>query len=117
MEFLKEFRRSPLKAQQEESDRLRNKHPDRVPVLVDRLNVHAPRIDKNRYLVPVDLTLGQFLVVLRRRIKLTPEKALFVFNEAGRMPPTGVMMSDIYREHASANKFLVLTYSLETTFG
>jgi GABA(A) receptor-associated protein len=44
-------------------------------------------IDKKKYLVPADLTVGQFVYVIRKRIKLSPEKAIFIFvNEI--LPPT-----------------------------
>ncbi len=36
-------------------------------------------IDKKKYLVPADLTVGQFVFVIRKRIKLEPEKAIFIF--------------------------------------
>jgi GABA(A) receptor-associated protein len=36
-------------------------------------------IDKKKYLVPADLTVGQFVYVIRKRIKLSPEKAIFIF--------------------------------------
>lgn len=46
-----------------------------------------PTIDKKKYLVPADLTVGQFVYVIRKRIKLSPEKAIFIFvNEI--LPPT-----------------------------
>ncbi|CAL5412900.1 unnamed protein product [Camellia sinensis] len=35
--------------------------------------------EKNRYLVPADLTVGQFVYVVRKRIKLGAEKAIFIF--------------------------------------
>ena len=40
-----------------------------------------------RYLVPGDLTVGQFVYVIRKRIKLEPEKAIFIF-VANVLPPT-----------------------------
>jgi GABA(A) receptor-associated protein len=42
-----------------------------------------------RYLVPADLTVGQFIYVVRKRIKLSPEKAIFVFVK-DTLPPTGI---------------------------
>ena len=39
-----------------------------------------PDIDKKKYLVPCDLTVGQFVYVIRKRIKLKPEKALFIYS-------------------------------------
>lgn len=41
-----------------------------------------------RYLVPADLTVGQFVYVIRKRIKLSPEKAIFIFVK-NVLPPTG----------------------------
>jgi GABA(A) receptor-associated protein len=41
-----------------------------------------------RYLVPADLTVGQFVYVVRKRIKLSAEKAIFVFVK-NTLPPTG----------------------------
>ena len=45
-------------------------------------------IDKKKYLVPADLTVGQFVYVIRKRIKLSPEKAIFIFVN-NVLPPTG----------------------------
>ena len=42
--------------------------------------------------------MGQFVYVIRKRIKLAPEKAIFIFvNEV--LPPTAALMSAIYEEH------------------
>lgn len=41
-----------------------------------------------RYLVPADLSVGQFVYVVRKRIKLEAEKAIFVFVK-NTLPPTG----------------------------
>jgi hypothetical protein len=42
-----------------------------------------------RYLVPADLTVGQFVYVIRKRIKLSAEKAIFIFVD-NVLPPTGI---------------------------
>jgi len=41
-----------------------------------------------RYLVPADLTIGQLVYVIRKRIKLSAEKAIFIFVD-NVLPPTG----------------------------
>lgn len=95
-----------------------------------------------RYLVPADLTVGQFVYVVRKRIKLSAEKAIFIFVK-NILPPTGAnyfikslifaslhvvqylfcfyfaaaMMSAIYEEHKDEDGFLYMTYSGENTFG
>lgn len=44
-----------------------------------------------RYLVPADLTVGQFVYVVRKRIKLNAEKAIFIFVK-NILPPTGLLL-------------------------
>ena len=63
-----------------EAERIRAKYPDRVPVICEKADrSDIPDIDKKKYLVPADLTVGQFHYVIRKRIQLAPEKALFLF--------------------------------------
>ena len=47
--------------------------------------------ENRRYLVPADLTVGQFVYVIRKRIKLSAEKAIFIFVD-NVLPPTGKLM-------------------------
>ncbi|KAG2408359.1 Autophagy-related protein [Vigna angularis] len=75
-----------------------------------------PSIDKKKYLVPADLTVGQFVYVIRKRIKLSAEKAIFIFVD-NVLPPTGAIMSAIYEEKKEEDGFLYVTYSGENTFG
>ncbi|ONI06646.1 hypothetical protein PRUPE_5G072400 [Prunus persica] len=69
-----------------------------------------------QYLVPADLTVGQFVYVIRKRIKLSAEKAIFIFVD-NVLPPTGAIMSAIYEEKKDEDGFLYVTYSGENTFG
>ena len=101
-----------------EADKIRAKYPDRIPVICER-NLRAtdvPDIDKKKYLVPSDLTAGQFLYVVRKRMKLSPEKAIFIFVN-NTLPPSGELMSQIYKSHKDEDGFLYVVYSGESTFG
>lgn len=62
-------------------------------------------IDKKKYLVPSDLTVGQFVYVIRKRIKLSPEKAIFIFVDEV-LPPTAALMSSIYEEHKDEDGYV-----------
>ncbi|GAB5372490.1 hypothetical protein AAMO2058_001670200 [Amorphochlora amoebiformis] len=100
-----------------EADKIRSKYPDRIPVICEKAKKSdIVDIDKKKYLVPADLTVGQFVYVIRKRIKLTPEKAIFIFVN-NTLPPTGAVMSQIYKEHKDDDGFLYVTYSGESTFG
>lgn len=107
-----------FKKRQEEAERIIKKFPDRIPVIVERNNTstNVPDIDKQKYLVPSDLTVGQFVYVVRKRIKLAPEQAIFIFIN-NYLPPTASLMSTIYETHKASDKFLYMTYSGENTFG
>lgn len=100
-----------------EAKRIRKKYSDRIPVICERANkTDVPDIDKKKYLVPSDLTVGQFVYVIRKRIELPPEKAIFLFVN-NMLPPTASLMGAIYEEHKDEDGFLYITYSGENTFG
>jgi GABA(A) receptor-associated protein len=101
----------------EEAKRIRSKYPDRIPVIVEKAqNSDIPEIDKHKYLVPQDLTVGQFVYTIRKRIKLGPEQAIFIFVN-NTLPPTASLMSQLYKEHKDEDQFIYCLYSGESTFG
>lgn len=107
----------PLDKRKAEAARIKEKYPDRIPVIVEKAEKSdIPDIDKKKYLVPSDLTVGQFVYVIRKRIKLSPEKAIFIFVR-NVLPPTAALMSSIYEDHRDEDGFLYITYSGESTFG
>lgn len=102
-----------------ESITILTKYPDRIPIIVERSSNSindCPDIDKNKYLVPKDLTVGQFIYVIRKRMNLPAEKAIFLFIN-GTIPSTSSIFSNIYKDHKDEDSFLYITYSFENTFG
>ena len=101
----------------EEAVRIKKKYPDRIPVIVEKAEgSQIQDLDKKKYLVPLDLTVGQFIYVIRKRIKLEPDQAIYLFvNDI--LPPTSMLMSHIYKEHSEVCGFLFCTYDSESTFG
>ena len=101
----------------EERRRLRDKYPDRLPVIVEAGNSRdIPIIDKNKYLVPEDLQVGQFLYVIRKRINLPSEKALFLMCN-NKMPTTSTTMLQLYETDKDEFGFINFVYTLENAFG
>ena len=108
-----------FESRKNEANRVRTKYPNRIPVIVERAENcnEIEIIDKKKYLVPTDLTMGQFIYVIRKRLKtITAEKALFVF-VGDIMPPTGENMAVLYENNKDEDGFLYITYSGENTFG
>jgi GABA(A) receptor-associated protein len=100
-----------------ESGRVLSKYPDRVPVICEKNSKSSmDDLDKKKYLVPVDLTAGQFVYVIRKRLQLPAEKAIFLF-VASVIPPTSSNMSTLYDQYKDRDGFLYITYSEENVFG
>ena len=113
--FIKKF---SFERRSQQAYNILSKYPDRIPIIVERSmnDLETPLINKNKYLVPKSLTVGQFLFVIRRRLVLPPEKALFIFvNDI--IPPTSQLLGIIYDEQKNKDDFLYITYSGENTFG
>lgn len=98
-------------------EKIKSKYPDRVPIIVERSNTSKmEQIDKPKFLVPTDMTVGQFVYVIRKRIRLAPEKALFVFVK-NTLPPTSQMIGALHAKNHDEDGFLKITYADENTFG
>eukprot|EP00003_Mantamonas_plastica_P022763 TRINITY_DN393_c0_g1_i1.p2 TRINITY_DN393_c0_g1~~TRINITY_DN393_c0_g1_i1.p2 ORF type:complete len:112 (+),score=34.65 TRINITY_DN393_c0_g1_i1:141-476(+) len=106
-----------IEERQEQSSKIRDKYPDRIPVICEKAaKSDIQDIDKKKYLVPADLTVGQFVYVIRKRILLDSDKAIFLFVN-NVLPPITAVMSAVYEEQKDEDGFLYITYAGESTFG
>jgi GABA(A) receptor-associated protein len=98
--------------------RIVEKHPGRIPVLLAKhpSSVDLPDLQKQKFLVPSDLSLGQFVYVVRKNLTLPPEKALFLF-VGNTLQPSSVLMNELYHHYRSENGALQMIYTSEATFG
>ena len=102
----------------EESHKIKTKYPDRVPVICEKNpGSGLDMLDKRKYLVPNDLTATQFLFIIRKRLKLRAEKAIYMFTENTTIPPTSFLISNIYNQNVNQDGFLYMYYTSESTFG
>lgn len=115
--MIKSYReRFPFERRKAESERIMEKYPNRVPIIVEIAPGNDIQLEKYKYLCPGDLTNGQFMYVIRKRTQLASEQALFLFVN-NTLPATADMMSIIYKDHKDKDGFLYITISLESTFG
>lgn len=108
---------SDIKHRISETTKIREKYPERVPIIVKK-TAGSPLndIDKNKYLVPIEMTLSQFIVIIRKRIKIQADQAIFVFIE-NTLPPLTSSMAYLYEHMKNEDGFLYIYYSGESTFG
>ncbi len=102
-----------------EAERLREKYPERIPVILVRgakIDPSFPHLPKNKFLVPKSLTLGMFSYVVRKQLTLPPEKALFLF-VGNSLPTTGSLISELYHHYRHDDGALHMVYMSESVFG
>uniref|UniRef100_A0A914NPD9 Autophagy-related protein 8 n=1 Tax=Meloidogyne incognita TaxID=6306 RepID=A0A914NPD9_MELIC len=98
-------------------EKIKRTYPGRIPVILEK----APKsrlhdLDKKKYLVPSELTVGQFYLFIKERIHLRSEGALFFFVNS-LIPQTMSTMGQLYQDHHKEDFFLYIAYSDENVFG
>ena len=114
-EFKQKF---PFETRNNEATKILNKYPNRIPIILERSNTckSVPDVDKKKYLVPHDLTMGQFQYVVRKRLKtITSEQGLFFVGNS--MPSATQLLTQVYKDHKDEDGFLYVIYAGENTFG
>jgi GABA(A) receptor-associated protein len=132
-----------------ESERIRRRYPDRIPVIVQPLSsspssssssilstslfrsfssssssssscneITLGRLENEKFLVPSELSFGQFAYNIRRRLRLRAEHALFFYiGLYGKQPILSSTMEMLYNENKDTDGFLYVCYADEKVFG
>lgn len=102
-----------------ESNRIITKYPNHIPVIIDCDKELSKLIKKKKYLVPFDSQISYLLTIVRTKISIGKEKALFMFYNNSLVCPND-MIGDIYNKNklfSNDDKFLYFYLTLENTFG
>ena len=99
-----------------ESQKVIGKYPERIPVVVEPLNIDTVKIDKNKFIVSKDMTFGQLIYIIRKRINVDSNVALF-FSVNGNLCTGNSDIASIYEEYKNEDNFLYVKYTTENTFG
>ena len=104
---------------QEEANRILKRYPDRIPIIIEKNNLctSLPDIEKNKYLIPKEITIGQIIQIIRKRIKYSEYKAIFCFVDKNTIPSSNETIENIYNKYKDDSGFLFFTISSENTFG
>ena len=117
--YYSEFKRShTLNSRVQESYRILSKYPDRIPIICEKSQQcnDLPIIDKKKFLVPYDFTMAQFIYVIRQRLKLRPDEAIFL-SFGDKIVSGSATFNDIYNHYKDYDGFLYVQYNKENTFG
>jgi GABA(A) receptor-associated protein len=112
------FKQHSLFLRKEQATRLLIKYPNRIPVILERYqnSTSAPLIDKNKFLVPRDATVGTFVFIVRKRLQMNEKQALFLFCSSS-IPPVYETIAQVYERNKDEDGFLYMCYTTENTFG
>jgi len=100
-----------------ESTKIIEKYSERIPIIVAKdKRSNLENIDKNKFLAPEDLTVAQFISVIRKRIKLSEHEAMYIFIN-NTLPTTSSSLGTIYQQSKDDDGFLYITYCAENVFG
>jgi len=104
----------------EESYRVLQEYPERVPIICEKSTTYKhtqlPNIDKHKYLVPKDLTICQFIYVIRKKMNIKSDESIFLF-VSNFIPTSSSIIGQLYNRHKDTDGFLYIQYSKENVFG
>jgi GABA(A) receptor-associated protein len=103
-------------ARKQECEKLLEKFADRVPIIIEQRASFPGKLDKNKYLVPKEINVGQMLHLVRRRSKCAPETGIFLFIN-NTMPPSTALIHDLSHKHKDDDGFLYMDVCGEDTYG
>ncbi|XP_045673698.1 microtubule-associated proteins 1A/1B light chain 3C [Phyllostomus hastatus] len=111
--------RKSLATRQEEVAGIRAKFPNKIPVVVERYSKEKflPLLDKTKFLVPQELTMTQFLSIIRSRMVLGATEAFYLLVNNKSAVSMSVTMAEIYRDYRDEDGFLYMTYTSQEMFG
>lgn len=98
-----------------EANKMKTKYPNHIPIVVESKGV-IKSIDKSKFIVNDDLTVGQFIHVIRKRVKLEPTESIYVLVN-NIIPIQSSTLGQVYDDHKDKDDFLYMTYCKENTFG
>ncbi len=103
-------------------EELINKHPNRIPVVISSKSYKEHKA--NRFIVPIDMTVNQFMIILRNRTKINSTEAIFIFVKDYKtvakkdiIAPASETIGSLYDKYKDDKLILNLVYEKEAVFG
>ncbi|XP_015267672.1 PREDICTED: microtubule-associated proteins 1A/1B light chain 3C-like [Gekko japonicus] len=112
--------RKPFACRKSEVASIRLKFPNKRPVILERYPKEKilPVMNKVKFLVPEDLTMGQFVSIIRNRMSIGSTQAFYFLADNNRsMVNMSATMSEVYSRYKDEDGFLYMTYASQETFG
>ncbi|XP_017781277.1 PREDICTED: microtubule-associated proteins 1A/1B light chain 3C-like isoform X1 [Nicrophorus vespilloides] len=108
-----------LEIRKEEVMAIRNRFPTKIPIIVNKFvkETNLPTLDKTKFLVPQEITMAQFLTIIRNRMSINQTQSLYLLVNNRSMISLTSTLSEIYGEFQGEDGFLYITYASQEVFG
>ena len=101
-----------------QSAKIQEKHPDKISVICEKhKKSKLEQLDKNKYLVTDKYKVYQFIHLLRNRISLKQQEALYLFVQGKILLKSDSKMSEVYAQYKDPDGFLYIEYCEYNSFG
>ncbi len=91
------------------------KYPDRVPAYVNFPSEYKHM--KNKYLIPREYTMGEFIAYMRKKMSVPAKYGLIVIVNQTTIPTMSQTIDVIYSQNKDPNGMLQVIINMESTFG
>jgi hypothetical protein len=97
-------------------ERVLQKYPDRIPVILNPVNI---QLDKCKFLILRESTFGHFVsyIIEHHLPKSSCKKGYYFFTKNNTLIPISKLMNTIHGEYCDDDKVLRITIREENTFG
>lgn len=110
----------PFDTRYEQALKVLSRYTRRVPIIVeygDGFPEQYKKLIKQKYLIPIEYTLVEFMTVIRKIIELDKTKSLCLLTNSGHMLICSETLDVTYGKYKDDDQFLYIILMLESTFG
>ena len=118
MEFQYKINNS-LDNRKSQFSKIMKNHPDGIPTILERAKgCTINKTIKTKYLLTRELTIAEFVRIIREKLEINPERALFFLVNGKHSLTMSEEMGNVYDKYKDkSDGFLYMTYSEEMVYG
>ena len=107
-----------IEERKEECEKVKREHPGKICIICEKApKTQLPDIEKTKYLLNEDFNLTQFTQIIRKKLKLEKEAALFFLVNGKKSLSGNDSMLSIYNKYKDEDGFLYVAYAAEEVWG
>lgn len=106
-----------LEKRKNEANNIIKMYPGNIPIILEnKPDQNLPVLNKKKYLIPGEFTIGQFLFFIRKNMNIEKDKAVFLITN-NTLPVNTSTIDNIYKIHKDDDGFLYFLLCKESVYG